>query len=307
MMLFSNLFKKVRYILFLAFTFVTLNCCSDFGSSNQTSETDLSLPKEIEEFGETVAKNLRATVINMHKTGINYSDADDSEFFLNRYYSDFCRANPIMDNPLYRSQLDALSNPQIFIQGYLALTDIQKEFIRRIIQEVENSSSYEAVRQNLIQISTDIYDEVPEIQQERLLKIVSVLFFCCAELQNLEKQGQMIPTPQSQLRMIKTRSELDDIEDNWGATCRKFLATVWTVAVGEPTLLGEVVASVMTVYIAGRLFYEVVVCNRNSSNYDYCLDRFEDCYSTIPDGCSICLQYCLDQGTWPPFSSHKCS
>lgn len=303
----NYLSKKLRPILFLAFTFVTLNCCSDFGSSNQLHETGLLLPKDIEEFGESVADNLRSTVISMHKSGIDYSDADDSEDFLNRYYSDFCHANPIMNDPIYKSQLEALSDPQIFLQGYMALTEIQKEFINRIIEDVENSSSYEEIHKNLIRINKDIYSDVPEIQQERLLKIVSVIFFCCTELQNLEKQGQMIPTPQSELRRIKTRSEFDDIEDNWGSTCRTFLATVWAIAVGEPTPLGEIVAAVYTVYIAGRLFYEVVVCNRSSSNYNYCQERFEDCYSPIPDGCSQCLQYCLQHGYWPPYSSHQCS
>lgn len=57
---------------------------------------------------------------------------------------------------------------------------------------------------------------------------------------------------------------------------------------------------------------EVVVCSKSStgsgsgSNYDYCQSKFRRCYSPILMG-SICLQFCLTQGYWPPYSTHKCS
>ena len=147
----------------------------------------------------------------------------------------------------------------------------------------------------------DIQWKVPDIQQERLLTIISVLYYGSKELQYLEEQGLMPKTPRSTLNGIKTRSE-------WiSNSCRKFLATTWAIAVGEPTPAGEIVASVVTFYIGAMLMYEVIVCKKNTSNYDYCQEKYNKCYSPYPDGCSQCLQYCLIQGTWPPYSTHKCS
>lgn len=87
---------------------------------------------------------------------------------------------------------------------------------------------------------------------------------------------------------------------------RKFLAIAWTIAVGEPTPTGEIVASVLTILYAGVWLYEVIVC-RDTDEEGYCYERFEDCVSPIPDGCSQCLQYCLVNGYWPSYSTRQCS
>mgnify|MGYP001433943717 FL=1 len=56
--------------------------------------------------------------------------------------------------------------------------------------------------------------------------------------------------------------------------CTKFLSTVWTIAVGEPTIIGEGVAAVVTavtvVVVAGVVMYEVVACAADELNKDDC-------------------------------------
>lgn len=72
--------------------------------------------------------------------------------------------------------------------------------------------------------------------------------------------------------------------------CAKFLASRWTIAVGEPTPLGEIVMSVATIVVAGVLLYEVITCKTatdNSANphYSYCM---------FTDGCPVLLQSLTD-------------
>ena len=75
-------------------------------------------------------------------------------------------------------------------------------------------------------------DIFPEIEQERLLYITSALYYGIGEIQNLEKQGQMLITPQTKFRMrrVKTRSESGG-DDFWG-TCRSIYSAVAPYVVG---------------------------------------------------------------------------
>ena len=65
------------------------------------------------------------------------------------------------------------------------------------------------------------------------------------------------------------------------------------------------------VSIADDIIVEVTLCNTpgcvDADTYRYCQERFSNCKSEIPDGCSKCLEYCLAQEVWPPYSTHKCS
>ncbi len=286
----NKLFLKTNFIIILVYIFTQ---CSNIDETKKDSV--IIFPKNIETFGKAVANDLHKAIVTMHKAGINYSDANDCEDFTNKFFSDYYKAaSTTLISKSALQKLQEYDNPTYFIKKYMNLTEIQKNYINRIINDVGETISYEDMRNKLTKITKDIYSEVPEFQQERLLRITSVLFYCANELEYLENQGQMILTPYSKLPKIKTRSE----NSGWGSSCRTFLATVWTIAVGEPTPAGEIVASVITVYIAGKLLYEVVVCRK--SNRDDCQRKYEDCveYNWQKD-CSSCLQYCIVQGYWP--------
>ncbi len=57
---------------------------------------------------------------------------------------------------------------------------------------------------------------------------------------------------------------------------RKITATVWTIAIGEPTPFGEIVASVATVFSAAGFIYEVILCKENEGNsdMDFCMEKY---------------------------------
>lgn len=293
------------YILPAALTAITLifSQCSQFGIELEMGKKELSLPLSVEQLGKTVAKDLHNTVINLHKMGVDYSDADASETFYDQFMADYLAANPIAVKTKGHVDFSEITDSKAFIRGFKNLTEIQLNYIDRIVEETSESRSYDEMCSILSYINSEIQTYVPEIQQERLLNIVSVLYYCGKELQYLEEQGLMPRTPASILNSIKTRSEPGS-----GSLCRTFLATNWAIAVGEPTPFGEIVAAVYTIYVGATLLYEVTVCkDSSSSDYEYCQEKFERCDSPIPDGCSECLQYCLTQGEWPPYSTHQCS
>lgn len=183
-----------------------------------------------------------------------------------------------------------------FMSVYKSLTKKQLYYIERIINETSSCHSYTEMMDRLVRIADDIIIDVPEIQRERLQNIVAVLYYGAKELQYLLENGLMISNPQSTVKRLKTKSEFDDV------TCTRFLATVWTIAVGEPTIAGEIVASVATVYYAGKMLYEVVVCGkRYSDNREDCIERYTECKEQMPpiEHCDDCLQFCRFQYVWP--------
>jgi hypothetical protein len=255
-----------------------------------------------EKYGKAVAAELHKTIINLNKIGVDYSTADNSIIFKERFYKDLYKVNQNVNMKDDIRQVD----PAVFAEKVRNLTNIQIEFIQRIIKECETSASYQELLDKLLNINKDINLQVPEIEQERLYNITAVLYYGMKEIQNLEKQGQMLRTPHNIIQRVRLKSGSEP--SDFGASCSKFLATTWAIAIGEPTPAGEIVATVMTVMVGGLLLYEVIVCSSSSdsSDYNHCQQKYQNCYSPIPDGCGICLQFCLVQGYWPPVSTHQC-
>ena len=68
-----------------------------------------------------------------------------------------------------------------FVERYRTLTEVQIKFIHRIIYECENSQSDYELLKKLSHLKDVIYTDVPEIEQERLLNVISVLFYSVKE------------------------------------------------------------------------------------------------------------------------------
>lgn len=157
---------------------------------------------------------------------------------------------------------------------------------------------------------------MPELQQERLFNITAALYYGMHELQDLEAQGLIIPTPNREVKIaaVKSRSESGS---TLSGNCRQILATAWAIAVGEPTPAGEIVAMVTTVIVGGILMYEVWLCGGSSSggsssdiNEAYCQRRYLECleknYQYGTYRCEPCYRYCQTNGVWPGFDTHMC-
>jgi hypothetical protein len=291
---------------------IIMQSCNSNDLFAETLNEKPEFPSYADNYGKAVAKEFRNTVESLNKMGVNYSNANNSAAFREKFYEDLCKVNPIMVNNKDVVNSWPQINPTVFAEKIRNLTNIQLKFIQRIIKECDDSKSYQDLSQRLVKINDDIYSEVPEIQQERLFNITAVLYYGINELQKLEKQGQMLSTPQNNAQRVRLKSGEPESGANISGSCRSFLATVWVIAIGEPTPAGEIVAAIVTV---GILLYEITVCgsesssnnnNNNDDDDDYCQSRFVACYSPIYDGCSQCLQFCKQQGYWPPYSTHQC-
>lgn len=281
---------------------LVFNLCSkiDFNEFEVNDNLSITLPKQVEEFGKSVADEVYFTMSNLCEKGISYSDADASEEFKHRFYTDYCNASSTFPKTRALNYNDIYEvDSHLFIKRMNLLTEVQLKFIDRIIKECSSVRSHDFMRERLRVITSDIYSNVPEIEQERLLKIVSVLYYTSLSLQKLENQGLFVETPNSSFKRIRTRSNED-----FGSYCRQIVATVWTIAVGEPTVTGEIVASIVTVIVGATLLYEIIVCSdeTNRLSRQDCIDLYESCrtYSySYKERCDDCLQYCITQGIWP--------
>lgn len=88
-----------------------------------------------------------------------------------------------------------------------------------------------------------------------------------------------------------------------GDQCRKFLATGWVIAIGEPTPTGEIVMSVATVVVAGVLLYEVITCppKPNGPTESICGYNYARCLDDIRNPAALCIQcmeMCRPTGIW---------
>lgn len=268
--------------------------CSKSGFESDMEKEELQLPQSVEQLGRTVAEELHSTVINLHKMGVDYSDADASEAFYNRFKEDYKSASAWSSmTEADKEMISVFSSPELFLQGFRNLTKIQLKYIDRIVAETARSASYDDMCSILLDIGSDIRENVPEIQQERLLNVVSALYYCGRELQYLEEQGLMPRTPSDVLNSIKTRSEIDS------GGCRHLLLSAYALAALEPSLVGEVIVSVIAV---SAILYDVIVCKKtsfNETNTNACIDRYVQCQQKGLRLCDDCLHYCVTQGDWP--------
>ena len=162
--------------------------CSNDDFLKPSLEDKLNFPLHIEKFGKAVANEIHQTVINLNERGVDYSNAKNTPEFKKQFYQDWAQASPGMIKTKV-SQNQMFGNSLLFIEGYRNLTHIQIEFIRRILKECDETTSYEDFGNRLANINKDIFKQVPEIEQERLLYITSALYYGIGEIQNLEKQG----------------------------------------------------------------------------------------------------------------------
>ena len=326
------------------------------GASEDVDDVEIVLPEKVDDYGKAVAMEVSGTVERLVKMNADYSDADGSVEFKERFLKDFYTANPT----IRKKRTIGETMPQIgmtteeFVERYRTLTEVQIKFIHRIIDECENSQSDYELLKKLSHLKDVIYTDVPEIEQERLLNVISVLFYSVKELNHLEAQGMTLTPQKTSLNIPRLRrsgetakdehnkdDEKDENEDGsngngdngngsgsvggggttgGGSTsgggsgssvssnCRKFLTAVWVIAVGEPTPAGEIVASVITVWVAGELLYEVITCRKNAADINYCIEQYDKCMDGSLGNehsggwgysiCSRCLDRCRAQGYW---------
>ena len=138
------------------------------------------------------------------------------------------------------------------------------------------------------------------------------MYYGIGEIQNLEKQGQMLITPQTKFRMrrVKTRSESGG--DGFWGTCRSIYSAVAPYVFGTLTEMGEIVVSVSEVMVGGVALIMSVLCVSDTDQFRAeCAEKYRDCmdkkgsWSKEHSGgwgytmCARCLEFCRAQhGVW---------
>lgn len=84
--------KKQISMMFIAMPLI-FSGCNTWGESSSEEENYLPIP--IEDYGKEVAKELHKTVKNLSKMEVDYSDANSSEEFKERFYADYSEASSV--------------------------------------------------------------------------------------------------------------------------------------------------------------------------------------------------------------------
>lgn len=242
--------------------------------------------------------------------GIFYSEPSLSSEFMEQFFYDWYNASPAKTKNASSDVFNAFSEPEKLLKDYMAMSDIQKDFYGRIISECEKSTSLEDMKRRLGVVNEDIYNQVPEIQQERLFVISASLYYLSVEVERLRSNGQMFVGSVWNIPAIKTRSESGSFGDN----CRSFYSSV-AIAVGSIINSGfgrEIVRSVVKVAgaAAGWIIVACSLVSGDTSNREYCVKKYEDCmqynheWAIRGSGkgnntmCYGCFEYCRGQGVW---------
>ena len=267
------------------------SCSQDDGSSINLS--NVSIKQEAEEFGKQLANNLRYVVTQMNKNGDDFNDLAKIKTAVSKYYP-----QNSLNKPIEIEDFDNIG------QGTYHFTPVQLFFLKKIREAQTKSCTVDEYLVNLKEIITEIQETVPEIQQQNLLKTTMAIYYLTKEMTLLQKEGLM-PVNLKNPQYIRLRS---------GNETDNFWAALWLGTCVVVTDVGEAVFAALE-GIASAAGYAVIIvgaCLLFTSDTpqpkpENCQERFVSCTSSIPDGCSICLQFCLAQGYWPPYSTHKCN
>ena len=294
-----NKYFRLMIVISSCFCFIFCDRQNDSGFDDLLYfSEDLSLPESSKRFGLEVAKELNSTIRNLHKSGANYSKSRKDNTFMNDFYKDYLDANPHKDDVN-----DLFPTPEIkydnYIQKINTLSSTQLQYIDRIIKECNSATTDREYYFKLRNIANDIYRDVPQIQQERLFNIIAALYYGIKEIESLEEQGLMIPTPSNSFKHLRVKTKGEP--GNASETCRHLTETVWVIAIGEPTPVGEIVASVLTVLVGAYLLYDVITCSVYNEVTVDCVEKYVECIqSGALEGskCYDCFVYCQGQNVW---------
>jgi len=282
-----------------------------FSCEKELFDEDISLSNkityELEEAGMDVAKRLHDTAIYLNNGNYDYWDAKDNDEFRERFYTDFLLLNGVDTASITYYDIKEYVS-QNFHRNYTLLTPIQVKYIEEIISICDSHIlSYQVRREKLCAVIDEINFTVSKNERERLLYICSVMYYALKEIESLEEMDMLLRTDENSILLPLTRSENIESGEGFFNTCRTFATSVWTIAVGEPTLYGEIVASIVTVVLAAAsILYYVTVCPAEVN----CQAKYEECEQYYPEYaaqhsggygysmCARCFEYCQFQNVW---------
>lgn len=278
--------KKCLLLVFI--TILGIQCSNSFEESFR--EEEILFTPEIDKVGKDVALNIRKRVENMYQQRI----LTKSHF----------KNNEILKINSQLREDNILPNLKTIANRINSLSPVQKNVLKQISDAKKESCSYEEFAYKLKCINAYILQEVPEIEQIRLLVVNSIIYYSYKEINALISEGYLPQKTLLSFSRLKTPSEdLGPTSGSIGEWCKSGLSTVWLAATLEPSPFGEVVATGATIVVGGILLYEFLVyCFSNSGlSQKQCAELYSDCIQKggkLGGECYDCYRYCETQGVW---------
>lgn len=317
--------------------------CDKVGIHERDSDklNDL-LPDESLAFAKSMSQGLVETTISMQRDGFDFFasiDGEGKDRLLRKYFSNSKICSEVLADKGPSQFFDESIASLITRERLEVITNTQWTYFSRILTATrvcETSSEYFS---DLLSITRDIYSYVHPAEQKRLLNVIAIMGQLEETRSELIQSGVLVRMPNflhlrsgidesdslgnerggadsAVVDVIGEREDTTAVGDSnsfWEA-CRSVMAAMLIFAIDDPLLLSASEFTALGVFGPLVLMGMILCGDTRESDYAYenirnrCIERFEMCSSPIPNGCSVCLQYCLNHnGEWPPYSSHQCT
>lgn len=164
---------------------------------------------------------------------------------------------------LLENEVKAINFNDFTEDEWKILADLSKSFSKnKSLSDILKSQS---------QVAAGLKYQLSGEKLQKMYDVISVLYYGTKEIQ-------------------KTLNSNEAFGGREGPLSSAELATVWEIALVEPSPIGEIVAFLLTV---GYVSYFIV------TRAD-CIEKYVDCkdYSAYPSLSGACLNYCIVQGYW---------
>lgn len=278
--------KRCLLLVFIAI--LGIQCSENFEEKFENKEIDFT--PDIKKTGMDVAYEIRVQVKNMYQQKIfTRSHLENDE---------------ILKMKTVLNQDYGIQDLKTIAHRINSLTPIQRKILKQISEAKKESSSFDDFASKLESINDNILKNVPEVEQKRLLLVNSIIYYSYKEINALMSEGFLPRRTLLTIPRTKSRNEITGpTSGSLGDWCKEGLSTVWLAAAIEPTPVGEVVATGLTIIAGGVLLYEFLVYCFTSPGLSQkqCAELYADCLNKggkLGGECYDCYRYCETQGVW---------
>lgn len=156
------------------------------------------------------------------------------------------------------------SEEEKLFYSFTQLSHNQLNILLAVDKAWKESKTYNLFLMQLLSIKDQI-KELPLIEQKRMEYFVSAIYFGIKEISELRKNGYLYPVSKRYIKRLQTSSESTNTEvtgpssGNIESWCKADIGKVWLIAAAEPTAIGELIATGVTITAGTYILYEFLV------------------------------------------------
>jgi len=281
--------KRITVLIFTILSLTLFYQCAQDSSINDFEEinTEFKYPDKISSWGKKFASNIEKGVIRSKNSD-----------FLNK------------TSNIEKVFLDTLN---INNSGLVKFSKEQLEILNLMAKARNESDTYSSFSIKLNEINNKIEKTIPKAEQEELFYITATLDYGLKKIFKLGRKGQINELlrgrkaigakfsqqgcpPGLEFDVCQRVCDFPQViplgcnveEQSWWNDPNTF-GTIWVIALAEPTPIGEVVATTLTIAIGS--YYVLTRAE--------CISKYVNCKRyTQNTNCGDCLHYCVVQGNW---------